>query len=475
VADGLAAEVPDPHVDRMVTAATVAQEVFAAWAEDRVDALLEDMARTLTSHADELARLVVEETTIGNVPDKVLKIEFASLGVYGSLAGRPGRGVLDHDRRRKTTQVASPVGVVFALIPVTSPVATLVDNVLIALKGRNALIASCHRRARRSAERTVALMEPVLARHGAPRDLVQVVGLRASRQTTARFMRHPGVALILATGGRDMVAAAYSAGKPAIGVGPGNAPAWICADADLEAAAQAVVNSKAFDNGLVCGAEQHLVVDRAVVDPFVARLEAEGAAVLDAEESRRFTEAAFDRGTGDLHLWLVGRSAAELMAAAELRRDHEVRLVVFRADRDRPEGAAARERLAPAVSRVVVDDDDQALALSRRLIEHEGAGHTAVVHTADEERVQRFTAEVPGSRILVNVPASLGCCGVLTGLDPSFTLGCGTRGGNSTTDNVGYRHLVNVQRVARMQYDNLLLLRRLVNRRPAPVTASSDA
>lgn len=469
VAESVAVEAPDPQVDHMVDAAVAAQRAFAGWEEGQVDALLEDLARTVADHAEELAAATVAETTIGNVPDKILKIQFASLGVYASLAGRAGRGELDHDRRRKTTELASPVGVVFALVPLTSPVATLVDNLLITLKGRNALIVSCHRRARQVAERTAALVAPVLERHGAPADLVQVVGLRASRLTTGRFMRHAGVAMILATGGRDMVTAAYSAGKPAIGVGPGNTPAWICADADLEAAAQAVVSSKAFDNGLVCGAEQHLVVDASVVDRFVAELEAEGAAVLDGDETRRFTDTAFDPATGDLDLLLVGRSATDLAAATGLHRDG-AKVLVFRADRDHPEGAAARERLAPAVSLFVVDDDEQAIGLARALLAHEGAGHTAVIHTADDERVRRFAAAIPASRILVNVAASLGCCGVLTGLDPSFTLGCGTLGGNSTTDNVGYRNLVNVQRVARMQYDNMLRFRRLQTRphQPSP-------
>ncbi len=468
VAEHLATDARDPAVDAMVDAAVAAQREFAGWTEDRVDALLRDLSRAVVRHAEELARATVEETTIGNADDKILKIQFASSGVYASLAGQPGSGVLDQDRRRRTVELASPVGVVFALIPMTSPVSTLVDNVLIALKGRNALIVSTHRRARGVADRTGEVVGEVLTRHGAPEGLVQLVGGRASRQTTARFMRHPGVAMILATGGRDMVTAAYSAGKPAIGVGPGNAPAWICADADLVDAARSVVASKAFDNGLICGAEQHLLVDASVVEDFTAALTAEGAAVLDGAESAQFTSAAFDPATGDLHLWLVGRSGGVLTEAAGLAHHTTSRVVVFRADRDRLEGFATRERLAPAVSLFVVESDDQALQLSRSLLAHQGAGHTAVIHTSDEDRVLRFATEVPASRILVNVPASLGCCGALTGLEPSFTLGCGTLGGNSTTDNVGYRNLLNVKRIARMQTTNMVRMKRQLDDRGAP-------
>lgn len=467
VAGYLALEAPDPDVDRMVSAAVAAQRQFASWSEERVDALLEDLARAVVGHAEELARATVEETTIGNVVDKVLMIQFASSGVFASLAGQPGSGVMDTDRRRRTIDRASPVGVVFVLIPMTGPVSTLVDNVLIGLKGRNAVIASVHRRARGVGGRTGEIMAEVLARHGAPAGLLQLVGGRASRQTTARFMRHPGVSLILATGGQDMVSAAYSAGKPAIGVGPGNAPAWVCADADLADAARSVVVSKAFDNGLVCGAEQHLVVDATVAERFVAALEAEGAAVLSDAETEQFTAAAFDQDTGDLHLWLIGRTGDELTAAAGLDRAAGSRVVVFRADARDPRGAAARERLAPAVSLFVVDGDDQAIDLCSTLLAAEGAGHTAVVHTADEDRVLRFAAAVPASRILVNVPASLGCCGALTGLEPSVTLGCGTLGGNSTTDNVGYRNLVNVQRIARLQTTNMVRMKRLVDQHTA--------
>jgi acyl-CoA reductase-like NAD-dependent aldehyde dehydrogenase len=287
----------------------------------------------------------------------------------------------------------------------------------------------------------------VLAEHGAPTALVQWIRNRTSRRKTAKFMQHDDVAMILATGGPAMVKAAYSAGKPAIGVGPGNAPAWVAADADIDAAANAVVISKAFDNGLICGAEQHLIVDASVRAQFVAALEQAGARVLDSGETERFMAAAFEPG-GDLKMQFVGRSAELIAQACDVEGAEGAQLLVFEADASDPAAAEAKERLAPLLSLFTVDGDEAAIALARGLLEHEGAGHTANIHTSSQERIDRYAAEMPASRVLVNVPSSQGCCGFVTGLTPSLTLGCGTYGGNSTTDNVSYRNLMNVKRLA---------------------------
>jgi acyl-CoA reductase-like NAD-dependent aldehyde dehydrogenase len=245
-----------------------------------------------------------------------------------------------------------------------------------------------------------------------------------------------------------MVKAAYSSGKPAIGVGAGNAPAWIAPDADIEAAAAAVVNSKAFDYGLICGSEQHLVVDQSIRDDFVAALERNGAAVLDEQETERFMEGAFEPD-GNLKLHFTGQAAGQIAEGAGLERGRDAKLVVFLADAKNPAGAQAKERLAPVLSLFTVDGDEEAIGLCRRLLEYEGTGHTANIHTIDEARIERFAREMPASRVLVNVPSALGCCGAATGLEPSLTLGCGTFGGNSTTDNVTYLNLINVKRLAR--------------------------
>jgi acetaldehyde dehydrogenase/alcohol dehydrogenase len=446
VAEQLESEAPDPEVEQMVANGLAAQRVFENWDEERVDALLKDVAESISQAAPELAQASVDETHIGNPADKVLKIQLASMGVYSQLEGATGRGALSTDEDKKVTEIAAPIGVVFGLVPVTNPVPTVINKTLICLKSRNALIYSAHRMAAGVGEKSGTIIRATLERHGAPADLVQWVKGRTSRRRTARFMSHPGVGLVLATGGPSMVKAAYSSGTPAIGVGAGNAPAWIAPDADLDHAAQCVIASKGFDNGVICGSEQHLVVDASVADEFRRKLAEHGAAVLDDAETEQFVAGAFEPD-GDLKMWLVGQSAERLAQEAGLEKPG-AKLIVFEADASKPEGAQARERLAPVLSFFTVSGDDEAMALSLALLEYEGTGHTANIHTKDMDRARRFADAMPASRVLVNVPSAHGCCGIATGLPFTLTLGCGTWGGNSTTNNVGHRDVRNVKRMA---------------------------
>jgi acyl-CoA reductase-like NAD-dependent aldehyde dehydrogenase len=356
LAEFLVPERRAPDIDLAVARANEAQRQLEEWPEDRVDALLFKLAQAVAQSAEPLARMTVQETRIGNVPDKITKNVHASLGVCHYLQGKCGHGIIGIDMPRRVTSIASAAGVVFAIIPVTNPVATAIFKALIAFKARCALILSFHRACLGAGNAVCEIMQKVLAENGAPDGLLQWVRQRSSRETTARYMSHPGVALILATGGAGMVKAAYASGTPALGVGPGNAPVYIAADADIDAAARAIVASKPYDNGLICGAEHNLVADALVRDKLIAALEREAAAVLDVEEAGRFTRTP--------------------------------------------------------------------------------------------ERAERFGMLMPASRILVNTPAVQGISGVTTGLIPSYTLGCGTFGRNSTTDNVSFHNLLNVKRLA---------------------------
>jgi acyl-CoA reductase-like NAD-dependent aldehyde dehydrogenase len=432
----------------MVAAATAAQERFATWSEARVDSLLQAVAVAIAARAEDLAFQTVQETGIGNAHDKVEKIRFAALGVYESLAGQIGAGVLTTDEERGVTEIASPVGVIFALAPVTEPVGTFVNKALICLKARNALILSCQRSSRRVGEATGAIIQAVLGRHGASPFLVQWVPGGASREQTQAFMTHPGIGMILATGGPSVVKAAYSSGKPAIGVGAGNTPAWVSVDADVPGAAAAIVSSKSFDFGVACGSEQHALVDRRVAEEFRAHLVANGAALLDRAQTARLLAAVVDPTSGQLERRFVGRPAAEMAEACGLRCAPDVRLLALDVAPDEARAGGARERAAPLLSLFTVSGDDEAVRLCQELLRCGGAGHTAVIHTSDVRRVERFAREVPASRILVNVPAAHGSVGAATGLRPSLSLGCGTFGGNSTTDNVSYRHVMNIKRIA---------------------------
>ena len=439
---------PDPAMDALVARSAAAQQSIAGWPEDEVDGLITALATEIADHADELAAATVAETGIGSVTDKADKNRFASLDVAQSLVGKPGVGVVGSSEREALTEIADPMGVVLGLIPMTNPVSTLVFKTLICVKARNALIVSCHRAAAKVGATTVDLLHRVLRRHGASADLVQSVPRRPTRATTAALMRHPGVSLILATGGTAMVKAAYSSGTPAIGVGSGNAPAWICADADVEAAAQMVVASKAFDHGIICGSENNLVVDRSVRDSFIDALRTAGAAVLDAAECDSVARIAFDDQDGRLRHSVLGQAATVIAAAADVDVPTSTRLLVAALPREAVSGPYGREKLAPLLSLFTVDGEDDGLRLCRQILGNSGCGHTAIIHTRSERRQLSFAQQMPASRILINSPGAQGCIGLGNGLTPSLTLGCGTYGRNSTTDNVTYTNLVNVKRMA---------------------------
>ena len=437
----------DLEVDGMVARARAAQRAFERWSEWRVDELLAALSDALTDSAEDLAIATVHETGCGNVADKTLKNRFASRTIFESFARETAHGILSSDAARKITEIASPVGVVFAVVPQTSPVATAIFKTLMALKTRNGLILSFPRRARGVAHLYSDIVRDVLCSHSVPPDLIQW-SRPGERKMTAKLMRHRGVSMLMVTGGRGLVHAAYSSGTPAIGVGPANAPAWICDDADVDATAAAILMSKTFDHGMICGAEHHLVVDAKIDAAFTESLMRQGACILTPDEADSFSSHAIDATLNTLRRDLIGQSAGDIASRIGIHRSYPIRLLVVRCHLRDIDGPYGGEKLAPVLSLFTVTNPEDALTLCVRLLQREGAGHTAIIHTANRARIDRFAQLIPASRILVNSPGAQGCCGMTTGLPPSMTLGCGTLGGNSTTDNVTYRQLLNIRRVA---------------------------
>lgn len=437
----------NPMVDDMVARAVAAQREFKAWSDEQIDGLLLALAQIIADHASELAALNVEETNIGNVPDKINKIQVGSLGVYRALSGHVGGGFDPADSTKTVIDIIDPVGVVFGLVPVTNPVSTFIFKVLICLKARNAVILSSSRRALRTATRTGELVQEVLEAYSAPVDIVQWVRERNSRKTTADFMGHEDVSLILATGGPSMVKAAYSSGTPAIGVGPGNAPVFVAADADIDHAVERIISSKTYDNGVVCASEHNLVVDRRVRDAFVSTLEQAGTAILKPEEKETFTARAVDAETNHFIADIIGQDAATIAEMTGIQRDYPIKLIVVPVDSVQPGDVFAREKLAPVLSLYMVSSADEGIQVCQQLLHIDGNGHTAIIYSKDEQLIKRFGLEMPASRILVNAPGAQASIGAVSALTPSLTLGCGTFGGTSTTDNVTYRHLTNTKRL----------------------------
>lgn len=437
-------------IDELVARAVSAQKAFEDWPEDKVDSLLRDIADAIDASAETLAAATVQESGMGVVADKIQKIHFASRNVCEKLLARPGTGVLRTEVENKLVLVAKPMGVVLGLIPVTNPVPTMVFKSLICLKSRNALILSCHRKAAQVGDQACDIIQDALCRHGAPVDLIQTIPGPGSRTRTSMFMRHKDVSFILATGGPSMVRAAYSSGTPAIGVGAGNAPVLICADADLDAVAEKVISSKSFDNGVICGSENNLIVEQCVHDDFIDALKSHQAAVLDANEVARFTEHVIDPKTQRLNKDVVGQSAESILQQAGIKREGAIRLIIVPQNRSEVMGPFGAEKLAPILSLFTFEDEAEGFSICGQILHREGSGHTVIIHTNDEERARRFGIAMPASRILVNCPGSQGCIGMVNGLTPSLTLGCGTYGGTSTTDNVSYGHLLNIKRIAQL-------------------------
>jgi len=437
----------DQDTNQMVERAQKAQKLFVPWSEAKVDALLQDVAESIAAKAEDLAVANVAETKIGVVSDKVTKIRFACLEIARTVTGHAASGFISNPED-KVSQIACPVGVVFGLIPVTNPVSTIAFKTLISLKGRNALILSCHRDALGVGKLTIDIIQDILKKHGAPVDLVQPILQRSSRHKTMMFMKHPGVSMILATGGSSMVKAAYSSGTPAIGVGAGNAPVLICGDADISKATQNVITGKSFDNGVICGSENNLIVVAGIYDEFVKQLQNNGAMILTADEKARLTPHFIDPESGTLKKDVIGRSARVIADKAGIRPGKETRVIIVPLRPEEVNGPYAHEKLAPVLSLFKVKDEEEGLQLCKQILKNQGLGHTAAIYTRNRDMITHFGQEIEASRILVNVPASFGCVGIGSGLIPSFTLGCGTFGGTSTTDNVTYTHLLNIKRLS---------------------------
>ena len=435
------------EVDDMVTRASDAQAAFIGWSEAQIDELLFRMCQVILENSPTLAEQAVKETRLGNAKDKQQKHVSACLGVYGDIVSKIGSGVAKKYIHKGVTEIYDAMGVIFGLIPMTNPVSTTVFKALISVKSRNSIILSPNRMGSVVVVKVVDMLREVLAEHGAPVDLIQVVKERQSRQITSAFMRHSGISLVLATGGASMVKAAYSSGTPTIGVGPGNTPCMIADDANLKHAATSIIRSKAFDNGIICGSEHNLVVSKSNHSSLCASLQSHGAAVLNADETELFKQKAFTP-KGHLNRRIIGQDAVKIAEYVGIKRDYLIKLIVVPAEGVHGDNPLAKEKTAPIVSLFTVVDDQQAINMCASILEIDGAGHTAVIHTRNRKLARQFANTIKASRILVNSPGLQGITGGCTGLTPSFTLGCGSYGGTSTTDNVSFSHLVNTKRMA---------------------------
>ena len=431
---------------RLAERAHGAQSALAELGQEQVDRIVAAMAETAADHAEELAAAAVEETGFGVRADKVRKNLFAARTVYEFIRPMKTVGVLRRLEERRVVEIAEPFGVVAAVVPSTNPTSTAIYKLLVAMKARCAIVLSPHPAATDCINRTVSLLERAARSHGAPAGAVSCMR-SVTIAGTQELMRHPKVAVILATGGMGLVRSAYSAGKPAYGVGPGNAPAYVERSADVAKAARDILVGKTFDNGLLCSSENSVVVDAAIAEEVRREFEARGGHFLGPAGADALARVLITPQRLP-HPDLVGRSAREIAERAGLRVPDATRALIVPLDgvgRDYP---LSIEKLCPVLSYYVVEDWREGCERCRQILRYGGLGHTLAIHSRDESVIHEFALRKPAFRIVVNTPATLGSIGMTTGLDPSMTLGCGGYGGNVTSDNISPRHLLNVKRLA---------------------------
>jgi acetaldehyde dehydrogenase (acetylating) len=442
--------------------------VLAEFTQDQVDAVIDAMAKATTPRAEEFARLAVEETTYGVVADKIQKNLFSSVQVYEFIRPMKTVGVIARDDTRKVVEIAEPFGVVAAVTPSTNPTSTAIYKILISIKARCPIVLSPHPSATRCVIRVAEVMADAARAAGAPDGVVNWMDI-ITLEGTQELMRHRDVAVILATGGMGLVRAAYSAGKPAYGVGPGNAPCFIDRTADVAKAASDVVLGKTFDNGVLCSAPNSIVVDRPVEAALRQALVQEGAYFLPADDAARLASVLVSPQRLP-NPALVGKPAVKVAELAGFAVPPGTTVLVAPLEgvgRDYP---LSIEKLCPVLSYYVVGDWREGCERCKQILRYGGMGHTMSIHSEDEQVILEFGLKKPAYRIVVNTPTTHGSIGLTTGLDPAMTLGCGGFGGNITSDNIGPRHLLNIKRLA---YETRPAKAQVTDRRPAAGVSSA--
>lgn len=434
------------EVRELVGAAKKAQQELAEKSQAEVDRIVHSIANAGVRNARRLAQMAHEDTGFGIVDDKVIKNVFASRGVYEYIKDMKTVGELGRDEEKKLRIIAVPVGVIAGLIPSTNPTSTALFKAEIAIKAGNAIVFSPHPSALRSIQETVKVIRQAIAEAGGNENLVSCISI-PTMQATDNLMKHPDISLILATGGSAMVRAAYSSGTPAIGVGPGNGPAYIERTADIPLAVKRIMDSKTFDNGTICASEQSVICDADMRPVVQAEMEKQGAYFLNAEERAKLGKFIL-RANGTMNPEIVGRSVQTIAKLAGLNVPESARVLVADEDGVGRGHPYSNEKLGPILAFFTGTDYKDVCDICCTVLRYEGKGHTFSMHTKDESIVDYFAHRIPASRFMVNTPSALGGIGASTGLMPALTLGCGAVGGSATSENVGPMNLLDKRYIA---------------------------
>ena len=443
-------------VDSLVARVKKAQAEFAKFSQEQVDAIFKAASLAAAAQRIPLAKMAVQETGMGIVEDKVIKNHFAAEYVFNAYKNTKTCGVICEDKEHGLTQVAEPVGVIAGIVPTTNPTSTAIFKALIALKARNGIIFAPHPRAINCTNAAAKVVLDAAVKAGAPEDII--AGLdEVTPAVTGYLMGHKDISLILATGGPGMVKAAYSSGTPAIGVGAGNTPVIIDETADLKMAVSSVIMSKTFDNGMICASEQAVVVLAPVYEDVKAEFIKRGCAFLSEAEKQKLKKLIFI--DGKLNAGIVGQPAHKIAEMAGIKVPTTTKILIVESDTIDISNPFAHEKLSPILGFFKADTFEQAVEDAQKLIVIGGAGHTSVLYTAEpnKDRIKLFRNTLTTGRTLINMPAAQGAIGDLYNfkLAPSLTLGCGSWGGNSVSENIGVKHLMNIKSVAERR-ENML-------------------
>ena len=427
-------------------AAKEAQHILADLSQEQLDAIVEAIAKAFSREAAMLADMAVRETGFGNVEDKIIKNRFASETVAEAIRGMKTVGLLREVPGKKLWEIGIPVGVIAAIVPSTNPTSTVCYKAMVALKAGNPILFSPHPKAVVCTRKAAQIVAEAAEKAGAPKGSVACLSI-PSLEGCKELMAAPEVRLILATGGPAMVKAAYSSGKPAIGVGAGNGPAYIHRSADVGKALNRIARSKTFDYGTVCASEQSIIAEKPMESRILEEGKKQGYYFMNAEEAGHLAKLLF-RPTGALNPEIVGKSALHLARMAGFSVPGDTKILVAREQEAGPSRPYSMEKLCPVLAFYVMENEDAVLNKCVEILDHEGSGHTFAMHCNDEAVVRKFAAKIPVSRFLVNTPAALGGIGASTGLFPALTLGCGAVGGSSSSNNISPMDLINIRRVA---------------------------
>lgn len=437
------------HIDQLVARAKKAQAAFMDMTQEQIDTLVQQMALAGLDKHMHLAKMAVEETGRGVYEDKITKNIFATEYIFNSIKYEKTVGVIEDNPNGAYMKIAEPVGIVMGITPVTNPTSTTMFKALISIKTRNPIIFGFHPSAQKCSAEAARILHDAAVKYGAPEHCIQWIEYPSMDATNA-LMNHPDVALILATGGAGMVRAAYSCGKPALGVGPGNVPCFIDKTAELEQAVTDLILSKTFDNGMICASEQAVIIEEPVFAEVKKLMQAKGCRFLTKEETGKLQGMAMKAESCAVNPAIVGQSAKQIAEMAGISVPDDTKILVAELDGVGPKFPLSAEKLSPVLACYKVKNAQEGIDRAAEIVAFGGMGHSSVIHSHDDDVIRRFADRLQTGRILVNSPSTHGAIGDIYNTNlPSLTLGCGSYGRNSTSSNVTAVNLLNIKRVAK--------------------------